>query len=104
VDSETIRGFALLRLNPLFCEAPSWKKIFWRTRSGFTGRESCKNAYRRSYAFLGKFRNMDVCRNFPCEGRQRRHFAYPFRIADGAMQLDVHKTLYPFFTKRNALC
>jgi len=24
---------------------------------------------------------------------QRRHFAYPFQVADDAMQMDVHKTL-----------
>jgi len=32
---------------------------------------------------------------------QRRHFAYTFQVADDAMQTDVHKALYPFFTKRN---
>jgi len=29
-------------------------------------------------------------------GRQRRHFAYPFHSADGAMHTDFQKTLYPF--------
>ena len=29
--------------------------------------------------------------------RQRRNFAYPFLVADDAMQMDVHKTLYPFY-------
>jgi len=34
-------------------------------------------------------------------GGQRRHFAYTFQFADDAMQTDVYKALYPFFTKRN---
>ena len=38
---------------------------------------------------------MGVRRNFPC-GLQRRNFAYPFQVADNAMQIDVHKKLYPF--------
>ena len=29
---------------------------------------------------------------------QRRHFAYPFQVADDAIQLDVHKTFYSFYT------
>jgi len=29
-------------------------------------------------------------------GGQRRYFAYPFQVADYAMQMNVHKTLYPF--------
>jgi len=28
---------------------------------------------------------------------QRRNFAYPSQVADDAMQMDVHKTLYPFY-------
>jgi len=32
---------------------------------------------------------------------QRRHFAYTVQVADDAMQTDVYKALYPFFTKRN---
>ena len=28
---------------------------------------------------------------------QRRNFACPFQVADNAMQIDVQKTLYPFF-------
>jgi len=32
-------------------------------------------------------------------GGQRRHFAYTFQVADDAMQTDVYKALYPFFTK-----
>jgi len=32
--------------------------------------------------------------NFP--RGQRRNFAYPFQVADDAMWMDVHKTLYPF--------
>jgi len=27
---------------------------------------------------------------------KRQHFAYPFQVADDAMQMGVHKTLYPF--------
>jgi len=29
------------------------------------------------------------------QGGQRRNF-YPFQVADDAMQIDVHKMLYPF--------
>jgi len=36
-----------------------------------------------------------VCRNFFQRG-QRRNFAYPFQVADDAIQMDVHKTLYLF--------
>jgi len=31
---------------------------------------------------------------------QRRNFAYPFQVADDAMQMDIHKTLYPFYLIR----
>ena len=31
---------------------------------------------------------------------QRRNFAYPFQVTNGAMQMDVHKTIYPFYTTR----
>jgi len=37
---------------------------------------------------------------FP-EGKQRRHFAYAFQVADDAMQTVVRKALYPFYAKRN---
>jgi len=30
------------------------------------------------------------------QGWQHRHFAYPFQVANDAMQMYVHKTLYPF--------
>jgi len=40
---------------------------------------------------------MGVRRNFSKWG-QRRHFACPFQVADDAMQIDVHKTLFPFYT------
>jgi len=36
---------------------------------------------------------MGVRRNFFREG-QCRHFAYPFEVADNAMQMDVNKTLF----------
>jgi len=29
--------------------------------------------------------------------RQRRNFGYPLQVADDAMQMDVHKTFYPFY-------
>ena len=32
------------------------------------------------------------------QGGQTRHFAYPFHVADDAMKMHVHKTLYPFYT------
>jgi len=31
---------------------------------------------------------------------QRRHIAYPFQVADGAMQMNDHKALYPFYTTK----
>jgi len=34
-------------------------------------------------------------RNF-FQGGQRRNFAYPFQVADNAMQMKVFETLYPF--------
>jgi len=37
---------------------------------------------------------MGVRRQF-FRGRKRRHFAYPFHVAEDAMQVDGHKTLYP---------
>jgi len=30
-------------------------------------------------------------------GGQRQNFAYHFQVADDAMQMDVHKTLYPIY-------
>jgi len=33
------------------------------------------------------------------QGGQRRHFAYLFQVAHVAMQMDVHKTLYCFYTQ-----
>jgi len=34
-------------------------------------------------------------------GRKRRHFAHTFQFADDAMQTDVYKALYPFYTKKS---
>jgi len=39
---------------------------------------------------------MAVAETFP--GGQTRYFAYPFHVADDAMQIHVHKTLCPFYT------
>jgi len=33
-------------------------------------------------------------------GGQSRHFAYPFQISDNATQMDVHKSLHPFYTTK----
>jgi len=33
-------------------------------------------------------------------GEQHRHFAYLFQIADDAMQMDVNKSLYAFYTTK----
>ena len=30
--------------------------------------------------------------------RQRRHFAWPFQVANDAMQMDIHETLCPFYS------
>jgi len=43
----------------------------------------------RQVLYLG---NMGVRRNFS-KGGKIRHFAYPFQVADDAMQMNVHKTL-----------
>ena len=40
---------------------------------------------------------MGARRNFTRRG-QTRHFSYPFQFADDAMQMHIHKTLYPFYT------
>jgi len=45
--------------------------------------------------------SMGVRMKFFQEG-QSRNFAYPFQVADDAMQIDIHKTLYPFYTTKNA--
>jgi len=42
---------------------------------------------------------MGVRRNF-FKGGQRRDFAYHFQVAEDAVQMNVHKTLYPFFTTK----
>jgi len=42
---------------------------------------------------------MGVRRNFS-RGGQRRHIACPFQVADDAMQMDVHKALYLFYTTK----
>jgi len=34
-------------------------------------------------------------------GGQHRHFAHTFQVVDDAMQTDVYRALYPFFTKTN---
>jgi len=44
--------------------------------------------------------SMGVSRNSSTRGK-RRHFAYIFQVADDAVQMDVHKALYPFYTKRH---
>jgi len=43
---------------------------------------------------------MGVRRNF--SRGERENFDYPFQVADDTMQMDVHKTLYLFYT--NSLC
>jgi len=42
-----------------------------------------------------------VRRNFLGKG-QRRRCAYPFKVTDNTMQMDVYKTLYPCYTTKNA--
>jgi len=49
-----------------------------------------------------KSSSMGVRRKFSKEEKSR-HFAYPFQVAEDAMQMDVHKTLY-HRTQRNAPC
>jgi len=39
---------------------------------------------------------MNDRKNF-CRVGQRPNFAYPLQVADDAMQMDVHNTLYPFY-------
>jgi len=41
------------------------------------------------------FAGMGLRRNFP-GGGQSRYFAYLFQVPDDAMQMDIHKTFYPF--------
>jgi len=42
---------------------------------------------------------MGVRRNFS-RREQSRHFAYSFQVSDDATQINVHKTLYPFYTTK----
>jgi len=42
---------------------------------------------------------MGVRRNFYREG-QRRHFAHHFLVADDAVQMEVHRTFYLFYTTK----
>jgi len=44
-------------------------------------------------------RSMGVRRNFS-RGGQHQNFAYQFQVADDTMQMDVHKTLYPFYVAK----
>jgi len=44
-------------------------------------------------------RGMGVGRNFSSGGK-RRHFDYNCRVADDAVQMDLHKTLYSFYTTK----
>jgi len=37
------------------------------------------------------------------EGLQSSYFAYPFQVSDDATQMDVCKTLYPFYTAKKML-
>jgi len=34
------------------------------------------------------------------QGGQRRYFAYRFQIADDAIEMDVHKRIYTFYTTK----
>jgi len=43
------------------------------------------------------FADMGVRRNFS-RGGQRQHFANPCQVADDAIQMYVHETLYRFYT------
>jgi len=47
-------------------------------------------------------RRIEICASmgvlrFFSRGGQHRNFAYPFQVADDAVQMDVHKTLCPFY-------
>jgi len=46
---------------------------------------------------------MGVRRSFS-RGQRRRHFAYHFQVPVDAMQMNVHKKVYPFYTTKNAPC
>jgi len=45
---------------------------------------------------------MGVRRNFS-RGGPCSHFVYPFQVFDDAVQTDVHKTFYPFYTTKKML-
>ena len=66
-----------------------------------------------SFLLFGVFNNMVVRRNF--SRGQSRQFSYLFQVTVDAVQMDVNKTLYPFYTAKklphitatvakNALC
>jgi len=48
---------------------------------------------------MAQFMPMGIRKIFP-GGEQRRNFAYPFQVSDDATQIDVHKTLYSFYTTK----
>ena len=48
------------------------------------------------YCYAIKTNSMGVRRNFS----RSRHFAYLFQVVDDALQVDVYKTLYPFYTTK----
>jgi len=45
---------------------------------------------------INLFAPTGACRNFS-RGDQNQHFAYPFQVAGDETQMDVPKTLYPFY-------
>jgi len=45
---------------------------------------------------------MGVRRNFS-RGEQRLYLLILFQVANDAMQMDLHKTLYPFYTTKKIL-
>ena len=62
---------------------PSWKKT-----------KNCTTADSRRI----RLKSMGAQINFSTG--QRPNFAYPFQVADDAMQMDIHETLYPFYLIR----
>jgi len=51
-------------------------------------------------SWLSEFRRHSWASAETFPGGQRPHFAYNFQVADDAVEMDLHQTLYPFYTTK----
>jgi len=74
------------------CSKGKTESVRWKRQQKMKAILDCKRTLIVSRA------NMGVRTNFSREGNVDN--AYPFQIADDAVQMDVHKTLYSFNTAK----